>query len=268
MKRFLTRGPKEGRCNICGEFGQLTEDHTPPKGSVRVTQMEVNHLTSVLGADRPGPKPRISQNGVKFRTLCKRCNNSALGLNCDLAFNDFTQGIKSYLTSSIKLPSVMYVSGKPGKIARAVFGHLSAVGVDRFHEGDRSDEMMEWFLDESLPMPSRLRIKYWVYPYKTQILIRDSAIRDLRAQDAAVFWLMKFFPVAFLVLWDSPSGYEYPQFADLARWGNADPEAEIELPIYLNSVPHERWPEAPEDHSFLLYGEGAVAANARIKRRS
>lgn len=260
VRRFITRGPKQGKCNICGEFGVLTEDHTPPKGAVRVTQMEMRYLMDILGADQPRTKGRISQNGVKFRTLCKQCNNTLLGLNYDPEFNAFTAKVKSYLTTSLHLPQVMYVKTKPQKIARALYGHLSAVGVDRYHENERSLLMKSWFLDDSLPIPGFFSIKYWVYPYQTQILIRDAGIRNLRVKDSAAFWLMKFFPIAFFIVWGDPAGYEYPELGDLSAWSDITGDTEVDIPIYLNRIPHERWPETPEEHSFLIYGEGAVGA--------
>lgn len=35
MAMPIVKGPKVGRCNICGEVGPLTEDHVPPKGVTR-----------------------------------------------------------------------------------------------------------------------------------------------------------------------------------------------------------------------------------------
>jgi len=70
MSRILTRGPKVGVCNICGTEVRLTEDHTPPKGCVRVTQVEMKGIVELLAAELPGKRRRVSQNGVKYRTLC------------------------------------------------------------------------------------------------------------------------------------------------------------------------------------------------------
>lgn len=67
--RPLTLGPKTGECNICRSHGTLTEDHIPPKGAIRITQMEMLHLIQVLSAPSSSSKGRLSQDGVKFRTL-------------------------------------------------------------------------------------------------------------------------------------------------------------------------------------------------------
>jgi len=79
MRKYKTRGPKKGICNICGEYGKLTEDHTSPKESATITQVEMHHIVGILSAEKPGSRVRVSQNGVKFRSLCNRCNNSLLG---------------------------------------------------------------------------------------------------------------------------------------------------------------------------------------------
>jgi len=100
-------------------------------------------------------------------------------------------------------------------------------------------------------------IFYWIYPYKIQVLARDAAMRDLRAKDTAYIWLLKFFPIAFLVVWDSPEGYQYdyPNLSDFRGLGIDD---EAEIPIRLDKIPHERWPEAPDDKRFIMYGEAAM----------
>jgi hypothetical protein len=82
--RIQTHGPRVGRCNICGTSGPLTEDHTPPKGCYPPTAVELHSVVTRLNRDADGAgKPRLSQNGVKFRTLCGRCNNGLLGSDYD-----------------------------------------------------------------------------------------------------------------------------------------------------------------------------------------
>lgn len=269
MRRFITKGPKEGRCNICGDFGLLTEDHTPPKGCARIKQVEMNTLIEILNADGPTKGGRISQNGTKFRSLCKRCNNSLLGGNYDLAFIDFTIKVKAYITSNISLPPVMTIKSKPQKIARALYGHLSAIGVDQYFETENEVKAKEWFLDESKEFPNCFRIFYWPYPYKKQILIRGAGLRNLDVEDTAFIWVMKFFPIAFFIIWDKPNGYDFPHLANFDKWTEMVGDEEAEIPIHLNNIPHERWPESPEDNSFLGFNSDlAVGAIERNKQNS
>lgn len=258
MAKILTRGPKRGICNICGEDGILTEDHTPPKGSVRITQVEMKHIAALLSAEPHGNRGRVSQNGVKYRTLCGRCNNDVLGANYDLEFNRFVNSVGSFINTDIALPPVMHIKAKPQKVIRSLIGHLMAQRVDGYKKGEHTEELRDWFLDESQPMPDYLKVYYWVYPYKTQVLARDAVMRNFASDDTAYFWLMKFFPVAFLILWDSPKGYDYTKLQTFDLYRGVGPDDEVEIPITLNSLPHERWPEAPEEDRFCAFGSGAI----------
>jgi hypothetical protein len=79
---------------------------------------------------------------------------------------------------------------------------------------------------------------------------------------------MKFFPIAFMIVWDNPKGYEFPNLNSFDNFMNIVGDEEVEMPINLTKVPHERWPEAPENHSFLGFNsELAVGAIDRPKKK-
>lgn len=101
---IITRGARIGPCNIRGIVGPLTEDHIPSKGVSRLSQVVILKLIDPLGVERAKKSGRISQNGVKFRTLCARCNNKRLGIHCDPTLISFTRAIRSYLDSALHLP--------------------------------------------------------------------------------------------------------------------------------------------------------------------
>lgn len=79
---FLVHGPLRGPCSICGSPAQLTVDHVPPKGIARGTAMEMRDLMDRLSVTEVQGKFQLSQDGVKFRSLCPRCNNVRLGAEC------------------------------------------------------------------------------------------------------------------------------------------------------------------------------------------
>lgn len=266
MTRTLTRGAKNGTCNICGEDGKLTEDHTPPKGSVRITQVEMNHIVEILAAEPPGNRGRVSQNGVKYRTLCHRCNNDLLGLNYDPEFNSFVNQVATLVQSSMSLPTVINITGKPQKIAKSLIGHLMAQRVNGYKKGAHTEPLRDWFLDINAPMPEYMQIVYWAYPYKTQVLARDAVMRELTSEDTAYFWIMKFFPIAFMVLWDNPQGYNFSQ-RTFDRYRDIGSDEEVEIPINITNLPHERWPEAPDDNRFCAFGSGAIGVMEKKSRR-
>lgn len=254
--------PVQGLCNICGEESTLTFDHVPPKGCVRVGQMERRHITEKLSVDaKPLPGKR-APDGVKFRTLCHRCNGDRLGAKYDPALRQLVNSVTARLQSRLYLPDVLDIEVQPQKIMRAVLGHLSAQGDKRYSKGPNTEAFRDYFLDESLPLPAGIKIYYWVYPFYPQVLIKDCAYLDLSTEKPVSIWLMKFFPMAFLVSWQDklPQRFGLPSFDP---WRNAAINDNVSLPINLRPIIHPDWPENPTDNAVLLYGQEAMVANRR-----
>ncbi len=88
-----------GACNICGAKGRLTWDHVPPKGGIELQPVEIERVMSVFSSALALDRREISQNCLKFRTLCDRCNNDLLGARFDPALNDLGIAIGRFLRS-------------------------------------------------------------------------------------------------------------------------------------------------------------------------
>lgn len=265
MPLMATRGPAVGECNICGNYGSLTEDHTPPKSSSRPTTMVMQHLSQALSIESEEKSRRVLQNGVRYRTLCSRCNNHLLGLLYDPALAGFCNGVATTINSNLVLPTTMHVPGLPQRIVRAVFGHTAAQGVGRYLKGPLTVPMRDWFLDESASLPSPIRFLYWPYPYMDQVLMRDAAILDLTAGSTSMIWQMKFYPVAFAMLWE-PTFPSQP-VRDLNGFLTLPATQAVEIPIDLHPLMHRHWPEAPTDNTVLAMGQEAVVSQAKPARR-
>jgi hypothetical protein len=253
-----TYGPKRGICNACGDLGLLTEDHTPPKACVKPSRVELQHIGQILSSDEPKMKGRLSQNGVKYRTLCSRCNNTLLGSKYDPAFIKFVNGVGSMLKTSLHLPSVLTVEGQPQAIIRSLLGHISAQGINRYGKGPHTELARDYFLDASKPLPKVLSVFYWAYPYRSHIMVRDAAYLDIQSGETFSFWLLKFFPIAFLITWDKPAGLNFSTHS-FDRWRDSPFSTTSELPVTLRPTIHQFWPEAPTDHHVPLYGTEAIS---------
>lgn len=261
-----TRWNKSGKCNVCGEEGKLTEDHSPPKACVRPTAVQIRHIINLLADDGIQEKGRISQNGVKFRTICHRCNNDKLGLEYDPALALFTKRVANLLNSRVQLPNTINVPGNPQLIMRAVYGHLAAQGVERYLKGPETEALRDAFLDTSIGLPENIRFYYWPFPHKGCVIFRDAAYMDLRTKDIAVIWLMKFFPITFMIWWEKS---DRPMFnlPSLSRWRDSSPSVEVDIPIKLTEIPHRYWPEAPTDTSVVMYGQEAMFAVPHVVKK-
>ena len=257
-----TLGPKNGQCNICGDIGPLTEDHTPPKGCLKPTQVEIRHISSHLFSGPNTSRARRSQNGVKYRTLCARCNNEFLGAKYDPHFIAFVNTTAAHLRTSSYLQHMVRIVGRPQAILRSLLGHISAQGVNRYLKGPLTEAVRDYFLDESQPLPVGIRVFYWAYPHQSHVVFRDAAVLNITGgAEPFTMWLLKFFPIAFMIAWNEHLGLEYfPHSFDL--WHNLRFEEEVEIPIVLSPTLPALWPEAPTVRTIIVYGQEAIHAAA------
>jgi len=111
-------------CNICGVKTKLTWDHVPPKCCNNRYSIKVNSWVNGLPLENSFEKQY--QNGIRFRTLCEKCNNDLLGAKYDNELAEFTNQVTSIVTSSVISPAVINVPVKVNRLARAICGHLLA----------------------------------------------------------------------------------------------------------------------------------------------
>lgn len=256
---IVTRGPKNGQCNICGDLGELSEDHTPPKGCYKPRSVELFSIIEHLAAEPPRKRGRISQNGVKYRTLCKRCNNTLLGAEYDPEFIRFVNEIGQSLRSSLALPSTLTFTAKPQRIMRSLLGHLAAQGVDRYKKGDITEPLRDYILNGEYPLPEAIRIYCWPFPYSKHVMARDCGLSDLRIGKPFTCWFLKFFPVGFLATFSQPVEYTLPG-VELSRWRSIGIDDEVHVSFPLRSIPAQYWPEAPTNTSMVMYGKEAITS--------
>lgn len=260
--KIMTRGGKVGICNICGTHGELTEDHTPPKGCMKPTQVQIRHISFMLSESDSEPKARKSQNGVKYKTLCKRCNNTLLGARYDPAFIDFVNEIAKKFVTSDYLAFSTVIRAKPQMILRSLIGHLAAQGVGRYEKGPYTDKIRDYLLDENASFPEGLYAFYWAYPHRTHVMARDVALYDIPTGQTYMIWFIKFFPVAFMVTWEKPQYLEY-YAQSFEPWRHIPLHHEADMPLQIRPVPHRYWPEAPSDRTVVVYGQEAIDVNSR-----
>ncbi|MGH8536216.1 MAG: hypothetical protein ACREXM_07055 [Gammaproteobacteria bacterium] len=125
-------------------------------------------IVDLLCVERPKRSTRFSQDGVKYRTLGKKCNSERLGLGYDPTLVSLSNNVRAYLESVLHLPSEMRTKTKPNRLVRCVVGHILAHGVGEHRAGTMIERLTDYFLDESLPFPEELKLYYWVYPYNDQ----------------------------------------------------------------------------------------------------
>ena len=255
-----------GKCRICLRHSKLTEDHVPPQGGIEIKPVEIENALDIITGRNPKRNFYISQNGIKFKTLCGYCNNTELGGKYDPILNDFAKDANVFLKSSLVLPNIVSIETKPNSLIRAVLGHLLAA-KNEMDNSDFDKRVRQFIFDESKSIPDDINIFYWIYPYNITVIVRDFAMPAKRNifNELAFCHLLKYSPVAYLIT-DKDEYEGLKSLNDYRRCGASEIHS---IPIRLDYKKDWTWPEFPEPDSFMVMGKGfedSVYATPRQKK--
>jgi hypothetical protein len=243
--KVITRGAQEGYCRICKQYRELTRDHVPPKGSIKVSPVELR----TLGQDK-NTKPVISQDGTNFRTICSKCNNTFLGTEYDPELNKISKKIGSLIKSSLLLPSQISIAVKPQRLARAIIGHILA---SNYHPAASDikenlpfpEALREYFLDRNAFLSKKINIYYWFYPGHREVILHGAAMGFWKfSERPLIFSLIKFFPIAYWITWEEPQDLKI-NAPTLLQDRNIGIDQVEEIQIKLSNFPRLDFPEHP-----------------------
>lgn len=234
----------------------MSWDHVPPKGGIELTPVRMQSILDLMTGDTERPKQLISQNGMKFRTICRSCN-SLLGTKYDPTLNEFAISVGHYLNTALELPDQVSHLVKPQRLMKAILGHLLAAKVE-IENTTFDQEARKYVLDESAHLPSDINIFYWPYPYECSVTIRDFGMFTPRGtfNKPAIFQTMKYFPIAYLC----SDVKEYAGLACLSWYREMGLDDEIEIPINLKQTFDQHWPEAAEGNNIFFGGASATGS--------
>ncbi len=208
----------------------------------------------------------ISQNGIKYRTICRRCNDY-IGAEYDPTLNVFSKSVGLYIKSTLRIPMAVRHKTKPQRLLKALLAHLVAAKVE-IEDTTFDQSARAYALDPAAKLPEDITVFYWVYPYDETVVMRDFAMFTPRGtfNHPAIFQLLKSFPVAFLC----SSASSYGGLDSLPHYRKCDLNEEVEIPIRLLPVHERHWPETPtdKDNNVIFGGASAMQGfHARPRRR-
>ena len=242
-------------CNICQKtVSRLSWDHVPPQGSHIPVNVKTIHYPE--GEEGSIFRPATSANGLKFRTLCKDCN-SMLGGKYDKELNRFLNQIQGILKSGLVFPSRITIQAKPTLVIKAVLGHILAAKTG-FCDSEVDKAIRDYIIDDSAVLSDKLKVYYWYYPYNNVIITTDKMPYDMESGQKAFFSVLKYFPLAFMTMWESTSNVE--AMVELTKYNHNDYDYTVALPISFNELPGD-FPEStkyckialvPSDHTDLM----------------
>lgn len=288
------RTAKLGYCNICNQYRELTFDHVPPKGSIELKPVEMKYLIDRLSevAKHPiryiyaddtlkyqKPQVQLSQNGIKFRTICANCNNVLLGKRYDPEIKRISTEVgkivRARFETGLILPSVITVPVRTHSLMRGIIGHLLAATKSKdqtkplpgFEDGFYRN-LRDYFLNEDLPLPPGIEIYYWPYPFREQVIVNSLGVGLTKSGLFVVGDLIKFFPLAYYVAEKEISTLELA-VPKIIGDGCNDENCSISLQIGLDTVPPINWPEFPDaSHYTMMPYELSVFAKSRERGRA
>jgi hypothetical protein len=267
----------KGRCVICGNLGALTRDHVPPQGIVPPAEIEVTRLLPLASPDDDDAltRPRRHFRSPSFPSLCKQCNGDRLGREYDPHLIRLARAVRSWVNTAynigLSLPESIPVQTVPHRVGRAVVGHLLAVEErkDRTAElnnGSMLDELRKYFLDTQVPFPARAAIYLWPYPSDDIVIARGFGIARPGVFDVIVGDVLKFFPLAFWVVSETPPGIRFP-FTRLP-FDRADClDTTVTFSIPLRGIPPIFWPERPSSNELVLGRGERMHLGRQVRRR-
>jgi len=198
----ILKGPKNGYCAICNQYGKLTYDHIPPKscGNESITRINFPHNNK---------QTENANRGLRFRTICADCNNRRLGI-LDDNFNKTVKEYRSYVESKLIFNGKVRFDGDINLIKRFIIGHILAgydlpISSETPHFQETSEyrkKLLQYFNNDNSALPDTVKIHYWVHNYNNIVFSPAFLyIANLIDEKSIVTCsLLKFYPFGFLIV--------------------------------------------------------------------
>jgi hypothetical protein len=241
---IVEKSADDQRCNICLRAEILTEDHVPPKRCLSDRSVYLYGLKDLMLCDEVPAFYTRSQDGLRYRTLCGYCNNTLLG-SYDNDLKVLVDAVSNFCESRLVLPRrspELPLRCRPRAVLQSVLGHLLAAKSITDEQGTVDVALRPSILDPAAPIPDWIHVFYWLHPYHVVDVVRDIGMPAVRGRlwgsDFAMFSILKFYPIGFIVT-DS-STYEGLASLDEFRAAPVELEADIKLPVDI--VFSSDWP--------------------------
>jgi hypothetical protein len=230
-------------CRICGKYDYLTDEHVPPKRAFNKNR----YMVGLMNDDDPLGEPikkAFRQGGIKFKTLCKKCNNDTGGWYggayvswCLLAFD--------ILRLSNGKPSLHYVTSIfPLRIIKQIIVMFFSLNE---HFRESSSYLVRFVMNKELKnLPLEFRL-FAYYNFKGNPRYSPiSTVGDFSGKNAiSTFTELTYPPFGFvLTINDSPPTDK--QYRETTHFADYDYDIRRQFDLNLNAL--ETWLPIPGDY--------------------
>jgi hypothetical protein len=246
-------------CNLCLGRHNLTDDHIPPQCCGNDKAIVARRIyAEELVARQVDAR---SNNGLKWRTLCRPCNGDIVG-RWDPALGEFTKQLEAIVSPTLVLPQVVSFSIRGGAVLRSVLGHVLAAKTKS--DAVPADSKIREFLRGLGPLHPNVEVYCWLYPYRPIVVARDFTWVELEGGGSAspgLATVIKFFPLAFLIVDANGKGSVDSRFMTaLHSYATLDEKSVIDVSVCRSPIIAPGWPERTMGNHVVLGGQTYIDA--------
>lgn len=197
------RKENQGICHLCGNYGDLTLEHVPPRAAFnnrRTIKVEFEDVIK-LGPDEPAKGP-VQQGGISYYTLCAQCNNNT-GRWYGKHFVAWCYQGMSILQSTGGTPTLIYMNYIfPLSILKQIITMFFS--VNNKHFGLKNPELVDFVLNKQKRHLSP-RYRFFVY-YNLSSRFRSSGVTgrlNILTSEMKLFSEIAFPPFGYVLSIDS-----------------------------------------------------------------
>jgi hypothetical protein len=235
----------EGTCHICGDYGELSDEHIPPRNAFNDGRyFEVDFKESIhFGPEYVPTKQdgRLRQGGIRFPTLCRNCN-SDLGGWYGREFVDWCHKGMFILTETGGPPNgFCVVDVYPSRIIKHVATMFFSVNNNEFRLTERGADLVRILKNrDRRGLPDGFRFFTYFNREGQPRHNAISALADLYGGTIRVISEITYPPFGYVMMIDSEP--PDPRLYEITDWAWCDHDDKrmvcLELPVLAT---HLNW---------------------------
>jgi hypothetical protein len=237
---FFGTNKENAKCQLCCKTLTMSKSHVPPDGLIEQKHRKRTAQHYFFGFATNYQYTNL-QSGVYFYTLCKQCNEM-IGSQYDSELIKFSNTVKRYWNLFPHSYS-WSITCKPNRIARAIIAGMltpKCNGID-----DLWQPIQNYVENQNYVLPDMLKIGFWLHNHHSVSVIPQMIIIDPSKPPTRIEFIMKYFPIAWIVYIQDPNDPEFCQrygvhnFSDYLSY---DIDEEVKITINPQMTKHEFWP--------------------------
>ena len=254
-EEMFPSGPRLGHCRVCGVYGEMTEEHLPPRGAFNKGAGRYTDPMDDIGSDELDPPADglVVQGGIRGHVLCAGCNNQPRARE----YREWANWAYNLLSSQPEkppqidlvaaypaFPTVTLKGVYPGRLVRQVLSMMATVsaGSQLTTKYPVIRDLVLGGIAQSLPKP--LRLEFLLYGHNTSRIAGGPQGQGWYNVAEHMFHrvlAIDFPPLAFVLTIDGPAanvGGDITWFAEVP----IDEKQEVTFEDLAIGFGHKPWP--------------------------